>query len=178
MYRALVKLAAVLLGVAVFAGVEHERGARMSHTAAPTLAQPAEFLDATTDTEARLMRRATRHLAEDLSAAARCDIRRSPGCVLPALHRAGMGGRTTAMLVRGVMARVPAGRCRTYLFGLAAANDAAGDQARWLLMQFYGGPERRRAVAAQIGLAARMLHRAWPAAGAGVCAPGADGPAT
>jgi len=178
MSRALVKFAAVLLGIAVFAGVEHERGASVSRTAESALAQPATFLDATSDAEARELRRATRHLAQDLSAAARCDVRRSPDCVLPALRRAGMGGRTSAMLVRGLMVRVPAGPCRTYLFGLAAANDAAGDQARWLLMQFYGGPQRRRAVDAQIRLAAQMLDRAWPAAAADVCAPGADGPST
>jgi hypothetical protein len=176
MSRPLVKVAAALLALAAFAGVHLESRASVSHM--PAVAQPATFLDATSDSEARVMRRATRHLAEDLSAAARCDVRRSPTCVLPALRRAGMGGRISAMLVRGVMARVPPGPCRNYLFGLAAANDAAGDQARWLVMQFYGGPQRRRAVAAQIALAARMLDRAWPAAAADVCAPGADGPPT
>ena len=176
MSRPLVKLAAALLALAVFAGVHLEGRASMSHTS--TIPQPATFLDATSESEALVMRRATRHLAEDLSAAARCDVGRSSACVLPALRRAGMGGRMSAMLARGVMVRVPAGPCRDYLFGLAAANDAAGDQARWLLMQFYGGPQRRRAVAAQVGLTARMLDRAWPAAGADVCAPGTDGPPT
>jgi hypothetical protein len=176
MSRPLVKLAALLVGVAAFAGVRLESHASVSQT--PAIAQPATFLDATSDTEARILRRATRHLAADLSAAARCDARRAPTCRLPALRRAGIGGRTSAILVRGVLARVPTGPCRTYLFGLAAANDAAADQARWLLMQFYGGPQRRRAVAAQVGLAARMLDRAWPAAGADVCSPAADGPPT
>jgi hypothetical protein len=140
-------------------------------------------LDGTSNTEARVMRRATRRLGAELGAAARCDPRRPPAgfavCVGPALRHAGIGGRTAALLLRGVLAGVPAGRCRAYLLRLQAANDAAGDEARWLLPTLYevGRRRRQREVAVQMALAGGMLRRAARAATPGVCASGAGGPA-
>jgi hypothetical protein len=128
-------------------------------------------VDATSDAEARQLRGATQGLAAELTAAARC-TGRFAACVTPALRHGGIGGRTTAMLARVVMADVPVGACRTYLFGLHAANDAAGDETRWLLALLYG-PDRRRhqhEIARQLALAGGMLLRA-ARAGAGGCTP-------
>jgi hypothetical protein len=83
------------------------------------------------------------------------------------------------MLARGVLSSVPAGSCREYLYGLQAANDAAGDQARWLYPLLFG-PGRDRHIhdiAVDLARAARMLAAAWRAAAPDVCAPGAAGPA-
>jgi hypothetical protein len=129
-------------------------------------------VDATSDAEARQLRGATQSLAAELSAAARCGTGRFAACVAPALRRGSIGGRTTAMLARVVMADVPVGPCRTYLFGLQAANDAAGDEARWLLPLLYG-PGRRRhqhEITRRLPLAGVMLRRA-ARAGAGGCTP-------
>jgi hypothetical protein len=97
----------------------------------------------------------------------------------PALRHGGIGGRTAALLLRGVLARVPAGRCGAYLFRLHAANAAASDVTLWLLPRLYEAGRRRRQpqVARQLGLAGRMLRRAALAAAPGVCSPGASGPA-
>jgi hypothetical protein len=131
-------------------------------------------VDATSDAEARRLRGATQSLAAELSAAARCGTGRFAACVAPALRHGGIGGRTTAMLAGVVMADVPLGPCRTYLFGLQAANAAAGDQARWLHPLLYG-PDRRRhqhEITRQVALAGGMLRRA-ARAGAGGCTPAA-----
>jgi hypothetical protein len=161
----IVRPAAVLLAVAVAVALgPHGQAPPASQTL--SIARPGARADATSAAEARQMRRATRQLAGELTEAARCDVRqtsrRFAACVTPAMRHAGIGGRTTAMLVRGVMARVHAGRCRSYLFGLQAANDAAGDSARWLLPQLYepGLARRRREIAGQLALAGAMLRRA------------------
>ena len=137
-------------------------------------------LDATSDAEARRLRLATRRLAGELAEGARCTSSKTfVRCASPALRHAGIGGRTTAMLARGVLSAVPAGSCREYLFGLQAANDAASDQARWLYPLLFGPGRGRhtRDIAIGIARAARMLRRAWRAAALDVCAPGAAGPA-
>jgi hypothetical protein len=95
---------------------------------------------------------------------------------VPALRHAGIGGRTTAMLARVVMEAVPAGGCRDYLFGLQAANDAAGDSAHWLLPRLYEPGSGQREVLVQLGLLGQMLRHAALAVPAGVCSPSADGP--
>jgi hypothetical protein len=152
------------------------------HGGAPPRAPRATIdgprLDATSDAEARQLRGVTQSLGAELRAGARCGGVRFAECIAPALRRAGIGGRTTAMLARGVLAGVPAGQCRKYLFGLQAANDAAGDEARWLLPQLYarGRRRRQRVIARQLALAGRMLRQAARAAPAGVCSPGVGGP--
>jgi hypothetical protein len=72
------------------------------------------------------------------------------------------------------MADAAVGPCRTYLLGLRSANEAAGDQTRWLLALLYG-PDRRRhqhEIASQLALAGGMLRRASRAGAAG-CSPAA-----
>jgi len=122
---------------------------------------------------------ATSHgaLGTKLTAATRCGTQRFVACVAPALRHAGVGGRMTAMLARWVMAGVPAGTCREYLFGLQAANDAAGGEARWLLPLLYesGRRQHERQIVGQVTLAARMLRRAARPL-LGVCSPAGDGP--
>jgi hypothetical protein len=148
-------------------------------TASGRIAVAGPRVDATSDAEARRLQGATQTLAAELSAAAHCGTDRFAACVAPALRHGGIGGRTTAMLARTVMADGPVGPCRTYLFGLQAANDAAGDEARWLLPLLYG-PGRRRhqhEIASQLALAGDMLRRA-ARAGAGGCTPGSRASAT
>jgi hypothetical protein len=146
-------------------------------------AGPGLRLDATSIAEARTMRHATVLLSRELTLAGRCSPRRSAAayaeCVTPALRHAGMGGRSTAMLAGALMASIPAGPCRGYLLGLQAANDAAGDQARWLLPQLYGPQRRGRQpeVAAQLAIAASVLRRASRAAALDMCSPAGRGPA-
>ena len=165
--------AIVAAALALAVGLRPHGGASPPAPPVATVAGPR--LDATSDAEARRLRRVTEGLGAELSVAARCG---TADCATTALRRAGIGGRTTAMLARGAMARVPAGSCREYLFGLQVANDAAGDEARWLLPLLYepGRRNRRRDIARQMALAGRMLHRAAGAAAADVCAPGTDGP--
>jgi len=93
--------------------------------------------------------------------------------VIPALRHAGIGGRTTAMLLRGVTAALPTGQCRNYLFGLQAANDASADNARWLLPLLYQAQpgHHHRHMKTQLALNARMLYRALHAAPAQTCSP-------
>jgi hypothetical protein len=147
------------------------------------LVQPRLRVDATSDAEARQMRRATLRLARELGAATRCDVRRSARemqtCVSPALQHVGVGGRGASILLGTIAATVPSGRCLAYLVGLAAANSAAGDNARWLLMNLYRymPRDRRRALVGQINLAYSMLRRASRAAAPDVCEPGAGQPA-
>jgi hypothetical protein len=129
-------------------------------------------LDAASDAQARRMRRVTEALGAELSAAAQCA---AAECAAPALRHAGIGGRTNAMLVRVVMAGVPTGRCRNYLFGLQAANDGASDEGRWLLPKLYAHGSRRE-ITTQLALAGHMLRHAAIAAPADVCSPAADGP--
>jgi hypothetical protein len=177
-WSASLKLAIAVSTVALAVGLAPRGGSPRAPADAPT-ARPS--LDATSYAEARQLRLATRHLAAELAEAARCPTRESAHrfvrCATPGLRHAGIGGRTTAMLARGVVSAVPPGRCREYLFGLQAANDAAGDEARWLYSQLFAGPRRLRETAVELGRAARMLDGASRAAGPGVCAPGAGGPA-
>jgi hypothetical protein len=140
-------------------------------------------LDATSDVQARQMRRALLDLAGQTGAGARCrrnDPRgRYVACAVPSLRRAGMGGQMAARVLNAAIAGVPFGPCKTYLLGLQAAAQAAGDQARWLLPNMYG-PDRRRAqheVATQLAQITHMLHRAARAAPAAVCSVTASGPA-
>jgi hypothetical protein len=65
------------------------------------------------------------------------------------------------------------------MLGLAAANSAAGDNARWLLINLYRyrARDRRRALIVQINLAYSMLRRASRAAAPDVCQPGSGQPA-
>jgi hypothetical protein len=90
-----------------------------------------------------------------------------------------MGGRMNAHLLQTVLAPLPAGRCREYLFGLQMANAAASDSARWLMPRLYGSGRRARQshLRGQIALDASMLRHVLRAAGARICSPGADGPA-
>jgi hypothetical protein len=173
---ALIKPAVGVAAIALVVGLGRSQGGPAPVRAPSRIARAG--LDATSDAEARRLRKVTRSLSGELSAAARCGTPRFRACVAPALRRAGIGGRMTAMLARGVMARVPAGPCREFLFGLQAANDAAGDEARWLLPLLYDGGRHRheREIAGQAALAGRMLHRAGHAAAVNVCAPAADGP--
>jgi hypothetical protein len=168
--------AAIVAGaVAIAVGLESHGGAPQPARPAPAaIGTPARVgLDATSDAEARRLRRVTRGVGAELSTAAECTAAR---CMVPALRHAGIGGRTTAMLARGVMAGVPTGRCRDYLFGLQAANDAASDSAHWLLPKLYEPGRGEREVAEQLGVAGRMLLHAAHAAPADVCSPSANGP--
>jgi hypothetical protein len=173
-------LAAVALGAAPVPGGHAAPQAPI----AQSTAQPRARIDATTDAEARQMRHATHRLANELDAAARCDARRPPQrfapCVAPALRHAGIGGRTTAILLRGVITPLRTGPCRTYLLGLEAANDASADNARWLLPLLYqtGRRQHQHQIMAQLALNAAMLHRALGTAPDDVCSPVADGPAS
>jgi hypothetical protein len=172
----LAKTAVVAGAVALAVGLEPHGGAAPPARPAPFAGTRARLgLDAASDAQARQMRRATLALGAELSAAGRCA---SAECMVPALRRAGMGGRTNGMLVRVVMASVPAGRCRNYLYGLSAANDAAGDDARWLLPRLYesGRQHARQEIATQLGLAGHTLRHAALAAAADVCSPAAGGP--
>jgi hypothetical protein len=161
------------LGLAV--GLGHHGGA--SPPAPRGIPAAGPRIDESSYAQARQLRAATERLGGEMTAAAGCGTHRFAHCVAPTLRRAGIGGRTTAMLVRVVMADVPIGRCRSYLFGLQAANDAAGDEARWLLPLLYEAGRRRHQhkIAVQLALAARMLHRASRAAAADVCSPSAGG---
>jgi hypothetical protein len=142
---------------------------------AGALSDPPLRLDDTSIAEARRMRHATALLSRELTLASHCSPHQSAAayaeCVTPALRHAGMGGRSTAMLVRALTASIPAGPCREYLLGLEAANDAAGDQARWLLPQLYGPQRRARQseVATQLAIAASVLRKAARAAGPDKC---------
>jgi hypothetical protein len=170
-------LAATLITV-MLATVLRPGGNAGSNAPTPlSMARPGPRIDATADAEARQMRSATRQLANELSAAARCDAGQAPHrfslCVIPALRHAGIGGRTTAFLLRGITAAVPTGRCRNYLFALQAANDASADNARWLYASLYQGQpgDHQRHMVAQLALNAGMLHRALRAAPADTCSP-------
>jgi hypothetical protein len=166
--------AAVLLAVGVVAGVHFGGGSSPPKAAAPPVLQSRMGLDASSDAQARIMRRATRVRADELSVASRCKDQGFTECTAPALRHAAMSGRTTAVLLHVVVARIPAGECRNYLFRIGAASDAAGDQARWLMANIAAN---HRHVAGQIAMAAQMLEHAWRAARADVCAPKATGPA-
>jgi hypothetical protein len=151
--------------------------------ATPTHATTRPHLDATSDVQARQMRRALMNLAGQTRPGARCHPNDPPAryapCVLPSLRRAGMGGQMAASVLNAAIAGVPIGPCKTYLLGLQAAAQAAGDQARWLLPNMYG-PDRRRAqheVATQLAQITHMLLRAARAAPAKVCSVTADSPA-
>jgi hypothetical protein len=171
----LAKAAIVVGAVALAVGLEPYGGApRPARPAQPvSIGTPARVgLDATSDAEARRLRRVTRALSAELSAAAGCA---RDHCMVPALRHAGVGGHMTAMLARVVMEDVPTGRCREYLFGLQAANDAASDSAHWLLPKLYERGNGRREVSEQLGLAGQMLRHAALGAPAAVCSP-ADGP--
>ena len=171
-----VKLALVIAAaVAVALGFSHERGGP------PTAAPPRDVvilgprLDATSDAEARQMRRALIILAGQTAAGARCDPGDRPdrfaSCAVPALRRVGMGGPMAVNVLNAVIAGIPFGRCRGYLLGLQAAAQAAGEQAHWLLPNIYG-PGHRRAqheVSAQLAQITRILRGAPAAAPADVC---------
>jgi hypothetical protein len=162
--------------VAVAVGLESHGGATPPPVrVAGQSGTPARVgLDAASDAQARRMRRVTVALGAELSAAARCA---TAECALPALRHAGIGGHTNSMLVRVVMAGVPASRCRDYLFGLQAANDGASDAGHWLLPKLYERGTQQREITTQLALAGQMLRHAALVAPADVCAPGADGPA-
>ena len=163
-------MAVVVLGVAL--GLKPEGGAspraRVSALSAPRL-------DAASDAQARRMRRALTILAGQAAAGARCDAANRPGryapCVAPALRHAGMGGQMAVNVLNVVLAAVPTGPCKGYLFGLQAAAQVAGEQARWLLPTLYG-PDRRtaqREVAHQLTQMTHMLRRTASAAPTDVC---------
>jgi hypothetical protein len=157
-----------------------------THDAAPATPAYAALgarLDATSDVQARQLRRALVNLADETGPGARCDPSYPPAryaaCVAPSLRRAGMGGQMAARVLNAAIVGVPIGPCKAYLLGLQAAAQAAGDQARWLLPTLYG-PDRRRAqheVATQVAQITRMLRRASGAAPAKVCSVTADSPA-
>jgi hypothetical protein len=163
----LAKAAMVAGAIALAVGLAPRGGA--SRPALHTVPAATLRVDATSDAEAWRLRGATQTLAAELSAAARCGTDRFAACVTPALRHGGIGGGTTAMLARVVMADAPPGRCRAYLVGLQVANETAGDQARWLLPMLYG-PDRRQhrnEIARQLALAGRMLRRAARGAASG-----------
>ena len=174
-------LTAVAVGLGMWLGVEPDRAAHATPPPAAAASRPA--VDATSDAEARQMRRVTLGLADEAARGARCDPGAAPdryaACVVPALHHLGAGGRMAANVLNPVIAGVPYGRCKGYLLGLQAGAESAGDQARWLLPRLYARDRKaaQREVSGQIELAARMLHRVVHAAPRSVCAPGADGPA-
>jgi hypothetical protein len=175
---AFVTAAAAALGIWIALPTDAHR------TTSPTMpGHVRAHLDATSDAQARQMRHATRVLARETGAGARCDAAaasaRYRACVLPALRHAGIGGSTAARMLNVVINAVPFGRCRLYLLGLQAAHAGAGDAARWLLPQLYA-PDSRRAlhkVATGLALITTMLRHAGRAAPADVCAPGAGVPA-
>jgi hypothetical protein len=173
----LIKSAIAVAAIGLVVGVGRPSGGPAPVAARPTVAPLG--LGSASDAQARRLRRVTRALGRELSAAARCEPRRFDVCVTPALRRAGIGGRTTAMFVRGVMAGVSFGACRDYLYGLQAANDAAGDDARWLLPLLYERPHgpHQREILSQMALAGQMLRRAARAASVRVCSLSADVPA-
>jgi hypothetical protein len=183
MTSTLVRPAAALLVVGLAVGLRFQPDEPAPAPAPAPVVRPAIAIDATSDAEARVMRHATQGLADELRVAAGCEAGRSQSefadCVAPALQHAGTGGRTAAMLLRGVIARVPRGRCGEYLLRLQAASGAAGDNAPWLLARLYEARRRpdRVYISGQIALAASMLHRASLAAAADVCAPAAWQPA-
>lgn len=163
-------VAVIALGVAL--GLKLEGGAppraRASALAAPRL-------DATSDAQARQMRRALTILARQAAAGARCDAARRPGryapCVAPALRHTGMGGPMAVNVLNVVLAAVPSGPCKGYLLGLQAAAKAAGEQARWLLPTLYGRDRRaaQHEVTHQLTQITHMLRRAAGAAPTDVC---------
>jgi hypothetical protein len=170
-------LAAAGVGLSV-APATHD--ARLS---TPTHALIRPRLDATSDAQARQLRRALVNLAGQTGRGARCRPNDPPDryapCVVPSLRRAGMGGQMATRVLNAAIAGVPLGPCKTYLLGLQAAAEAAGDQARWLLPNLYG-PDRQRAqhaVATQLAQITHMLQRAARAAPANVCSVAADSPA-
>jgi hypothetical protein len=173
----LIRPAAALVIVGLAVGVRLARDEPAPATG--HVARPATAVDATSDAEARMMRRATQRLADELRAAARCQTDQGPSefraCVAPALQHAGTGGRTAAILLHGVIARVPRGHCSDYLLRLQAASGATGDNAPWLLARLYEARRRpdRAYIAGQVALTAAMLHRASHAAAVDVCAPAA-----
>jgi hypothetical protein len=171
----LAKAAVVAGAVALAVGLESHGGAPRPVRPTPrAIGTPARVgLDAASDAEARRLRRVTRGLGAELGTAAGCT---GAQCMVPALRHAGIGGHTIAMLAGVVMAGVPTGPCRDYLFGLQAANDGVSDSAHWLLPKLYERGSGQREVSQQLGLAAQMLRHAALAAPADVCSPSADGP--
>jgi hypothetical protein len=166
-------------GIGLYAAPVTHDAARGAPIHAPARPQ----IDGTSDVQARQMRRALLNLADETGSGARCrpnDPRRQYiACAVPSLRRAGMGGQMAARVLNAAIAGVPFGPCKTYLLGLQAAAQAAGEQARWLLPNMYG-PDRRRAqheVATQLEQITHMLERAARAAPAGVCSVTAGGPA-
>jgi hypothetical protein len=172
----LVKLALIAVALAVAGvGVSLSPATHDASPAAPAHAATAPRLDAASDAQARQMRRVLLNLAGQTGPGARCHPNepsaRYASCVVPSLRHAGMGGQMAANVLNPVIAGVPFGPCKTYLLGLQAAAQAAGDQARWLLPNMYG-PDRRRAqheVATQLAQITHMLRRAAHAAPADVC---------
>jgi hypothetical protein len=170
-------LVAVGLLVALLTQGEHAAPSSAS------IVRPRIALDATSDAEARSMRRVTHRLAGELRVAARCHVRGSArafeACVAPALQHIGVGGRGAAVILGNVARTIPAGRCLQYLLGLQAANDAAADNARWLFGNIYvfRPREHRRELTRQIRLAYEMLHRAARAGARDVCSPAGGQPA-
>src|SRR5919198_25260 len=165
----LLKTSAAVAVVALAVGLRPHYDASPHHQPSARVVPPEQGLDATTDAEARAMRKATRGLGRDLGTAARCDAttapRRFAACVLPALRRA--------------TARAPAGACRNYLVGLQAAHYAADDEASFLISELYGAHRRarQRHVAQRVAAMSRMFDRASRAGTKDVCAAGSGGPA-
>src|SRR5919108_3836830 len=124
----LVKASAAVAVVAVAFGLRPQHDGAPQDQARAGVVRADGGLDATTDAEARAMRRATRKLGRDLATSGRCDAttppRRFASCVLPALRRATVAGRFGALVLRRAAVRAPAGACRNYLLGLLAAHDA------------------------------------------------------
>jgi hypothetical protein len=172
---------AVVVAASVAVGFKLEN--HSSPTAVMAHHVVAPRLDATTDAEARQMRRATITLARQTAAGARCrpgdPLPKYVACTVPALRHAGIGGQMAATALNVVIAGVPTGACRGYLLGLQAASEGAGQNARWLQAQLYGPDRRRRQheVRTQIALTARTLRHAATAAPADVCSADARGPA-
>lgn len=177
---ALIACVLAAAGIGLSASPDKQHPARPATT---TQAASRPRLDATSDAQARQMRRALMNLAAQTAPGARCHPSDPPAryaaCAVPSLRHAGIGGQMAARVLNVAIAGVPFGPCKTYLLGLQAAAQAAGDQARWLLPNMYG-PDRRRAqqeVATQLAQITHMLRRAARAAPANVCSVTADSPA-
>jgi hypothetical protein len=170
--KSFVVLAAIGLGIGVRLGTDASAPQPSRGTALSIASAGATF-----EPEAQRMRTVTLQLAGEVHATRGCPHRRRAfaACVAPALRHVGIGGRMAATVLHGIARTGPSGGCRAYLFGLEVANDAAADQARWLLPRLYerGGPYE---ITGQLALAGQMLRRAARAAQPEVCSPAADGP--
>ena len=128
------------------------------------------------------MRRATLTLARQTAAGIRCHPADPPrqyaACVVPALRRAGIGGRVAATTLNVAITALPMGPCRGYLLALGGRGGRRRERALAAAPPLQPpSPAHAAEIATQVALTARMLRRAATAAPADVCSVEADGPA-